>query len=156
MNIGKYFIYESKHWRTHLNKTMNNILILEFSDFFTRSSWQWSCTRMHFSRLSYNREHSENWFTRIIKQWIVIFRKMQSYNCGGAHTSWITRVMKIRLYTQSRVYYLSFEKEQTIAYIYISKTFPTTHVQLFLFIMYALSFGCVKINKTASWTTLLL
>ena len=58
--------------------------------------------------------------------------------------------MKIRLYTPSRVYYLSFEKEQTIAYIYISKTFPTTHVQLLLIIMYALSFECVTINKTAS------
>ena len=43
----------------------------------------------------------------------------------------------------------SFEKEQSIAYIYIFKTFPTLHFNLFFIITNALSFMWVAINGTA-------
>ena len=48
----------------------------------------------------------------------------------------------------------SFEKEQSIAYIYILKTFPTLHFNFFKFIINVLSFVCVAIIGTAFWTAL--
>ena len=41
----------------------------------------------------------------------------------------------------------SFEKDQSIAYIYISKAFTTMHFLLVLILMNAFLFGSVKISK---------
>ena len=56
-----------------------------------------------------------NEYTYVFKQWIVLFRKLFMF----AHT--------VRCSYKTT----SFEKEQSIAYIYILKTFPTLHFNFF-------------------------
>ena len=60
----------------------------------------------------------------MFKRWIVLFRNM-SYNFDGMCIQ--IEFMKICLLTPLQL----FEKEQSIAYIYIFKTFPALHFNFF-------------------------
>ena len=64
----------------------------------------------------------------LYKQWIVLFRKMRVIQFVCAHR---------RSYKTT-----SFEMEQSTAYIYISKTFPTTHYNYFLIVCMPLRWVC--------------
>ena len=100
-------------------------------------------------------EFHENWATTncndstVFKQWIVLFRK-KLRRC--VHTNQKTRVSALwKFVCTHRCSYetTSFKKEQSIAYIYILETFPTTHINLFWSL-----FMWVAINGTACWTAL--